>query len=143
MQAVTKSKGFTLLELMIVVVVVAILATIAVNSYTEQVRRGKRAEAKQAISDMQLREEKYRADNPSYGTCDEVLSPTTCTNFNTQYKYYSLAISGNTATAYTITATRKGDLANDPKCGNYTMTFSAGTYTQGVSSGDKAYCWGR
>ena len=50
-------------------------------------------------------------------------------------------MSGNTGTAYVITATRKGDLANDPKCGDFTMTMTAGVVTKGISSGDLAYCW--
>ena len=147
-----KSRGFTLMELMIVVVVIAILATIAISSYTEQVRRGKRAEAKQAITDMQLREEKFRADNPTYGNTTDAsaVSPLAnllgsvgaVTNYNSGLKYYTIKIENNTATAYKITATRKGDLANDPKCGNFTLAYSNGTSTQGVSSGDKNYCWG-
>lgn len=143
--AVTKSQGFTLLELMIVVVVVAILATIAMNSYTEQVRRGKRAEAKQALSDLQLREEKYRADNPKYGTCDQANSPSDCANFNKQFNYYTISIDDASLTGsyYKITATRKGDLANDPKCGNFTLEYKDNAYNKDVTSGDKAYCWGR
>ena len=58
----TRPVGFTLLELMIVVAVIAILAIIAVPSYIEQVRKGKRAEAVQAIGDIQLRQERWRAD---------------------------------------------------------------------------------
>lgn len=140
-----KSRGFTLLELMIVVVVVAILASIAISSYTEQVRRGKRAEAKQAISDFQLREEKYRADNPKYGTCDEVTS--SCANLNKLYKYYTISVddASLTGTYYKITAARKsgGDLANDPKCGDFTLEYKDNAYTKGITSGDKDYCWGR
>jgi type IV pilus assembly protein PilE len=146
MQAVTKSKGFTLLELMIVVAVIAILATIAVNSYTEQVRRGKRAEAKQALSDLQLREEKYRADNPKYGTIDQLTgSSAATTGYNNALKYYTISIDDASLTGsyYKITATRKGDLVNDPKCGNFTMEYKDNAYNKDVTSGDKAYCWGR
>ena len=45
----TRSAGFTLIELMIVVAVIAILAALAMSSYAEQVRKGKRAEAVQAL----------------------------------------------------------------------------------------------
>jgi len=63
------------------------------------------------------------------------------TAYNTGLKYYTVAVSGNTATGYTLTATRKGDLANDPKCGNFTLTMSAGVVTPNVSTGDVNYCW--
>ena len=64
--------GFTLIELMIVVAVVAILALIALPMYSEQMRKGKRAEAAQALGDMQLRQESWRADHPTYGVLDDL-----------------------------------------------------------------------
>lgn len=141
-------KGFTLLELMIVVAVIAILAMIALPMYSEQVRKGKRAEAVQAIGDIQLRQERWRADHSSYATLDQLTgSAANSTAYNNGLNYYSIGITNNTATDYTITATRKGDLANDPKCGNFTLTrdivapATVPTEVKGVSAGDVAYCW--
>ena len=62
-------------------------------------------------------------------------------SYNSGLKYYNVSVANNTATAYVITATRKGELANDPKCGNFTMSYSAGVSTYNVTSGDKDYCW--
>jgi len=141
-------KGFTLLELMIVVAVIAILAMIALPMYSEQVRKGKRAEAVQAISDIQLRQERWRADHSSYATLDQLTgSAGNSTAYNSGLNYYNISVSGNTATDYVITATRKGDLANDPRCGNFTMTrdivapATVASEVKGVSAGDVAYCW--
>jgi len=141
-------KGFTLLELMIVVAVIAILAMIALPMYTEQVRKGKRAEAVQAISDIQLRQERWRADNSSYATLDQLTgSAENSTAYNSGLNYYNISVSGNTATDYVITATRKGDLANDPKCGNFTMTrdivapATVASEVKGVTAGNVDYCW--
>jgi type IV pilus assembly protein PilE len=141
-------KGFTLLELMIVVAVIAILAMIALPMYSEQVRKGKRAEAVQAISDIQLRQERWRADHSSYATLDQLTgSAGNSTAYNSGLNYYNISVSGNTATDYVITATRKGDLANDPRCGNFTRTrdivapATVASEVKGVSAGDVAYCW--
>lgn len=141
-------KGFTLLELMIVVAVIAILAMIALPMYSEQVRKGKRAEAVQAIGDIQLRQERWRADNPSYATLDQLTgSAANSTAYNNALNYYNISVSNNNATDYTITATRKGDLANDPRCGNFTLTrdvvapATVVTEVRGISAGEVDYCW--
>lgn len=54
-----QEKGFTLIELMIVVAVVAILAAIAYPSYSWAVRKGKRAQARTAILDLLQQQERY------------------------------------------------------------------------------------
>jgi type IV pilus assembly protein PilE len=139
---ISRPTGFTLLELMIVVVVIAVLAVIALPSFVEQIRKGKRAEAVQAIGDIQLRQERYRADNPSYATMDQLTgSAAATTAYNAALNNYNVSVIGISGTGYTITATRKNDLANDPRCGNFTMTMAAGTATKGISSGDVNYCW--
>ncbi|WP_133492846.1 type IV pilin protein [Alcanivorax sp. 24] len=58
--------GFTLIELMIVVVVVAILAAIAYPSYTEQVKSTRRAEYQGKLMDLAASLETYRARHFSY-----------------------------------------------------------------------------
>lgn len=141
-----RNRGFTLMELLIVIAVIAILSMIAIPSYIEYNRKGKRSEGVAAIGDIQLRQERYRADNPTYGTMLQLFgSAGNVTAFNNQYKYYSISIAASpSATGYTVTATRKGDLANDPKCGDLRMANSAGVNTKsvvGVGSTKVDYCW--
>jgi type IV pilus assembly protein PilE len=135
-----KVNGFTLIELMIVVAVIAIIAVLAMPSFLEQIRKGKRSEAVRAIGEIQLRQERWRADNPSYGSLDEVTSGSAAA-YNAALNNYNITVDDTSGSGYTITATRKNDLANDPRCGNFTMTMAAGTATKGVSSGDVNYCW--
>jgi type IV pilus assembly protein PilE len=61
-----RSRGFTLIELMITVAIVAILAAIAIPSYTEYVRRGRITEAFAALSGMRVKMEQYYQDNRNY-----------------------------------------------------------------------------
>lgn len=64
LQATTRSsRGFTLVELMIVVVIATILLSIAVPSYMSQVRQSRRTEAKTAVLDLASREERYFSTN--------------------------------------------------------------------------------
>ncbi len=54
-------KGFTLIELMVTIMVAAILAAIAVPSYTSQIRKSRRTEARNAVLDAAAREERLFA----------------------------------------------------------------------------------
>jgi type IV pilus assembly protein PilE len=59
-------KGFTLIELMIVVAVIGILSAIAYPSYTEYVLKGRRAEARAALVDLMQQQERYFTQNGTY-----------------------------------------------------------------------------
>ena len=136
------SSGFTLLELMVTVIVFVILAMIALPQYAEHVRKGKRSEAMQALGDLQMRQESWRADHPQYGTMANLFTDSG-TGFNNGLKNYTVTIPANAATSYTILATRTGDMTNDPKCGNFRLRMAAGVVSKEVSSGDANYCWRR
>ena len=65
-----RPRGFTLIELMIVVVIVAILAAIAIPSYSDYVRRSRITEAVAVLSGMRVKMEQYFQDNRTYaGAC--------------------------------------------------------------------------
>lgn len=103
-----RARGFTLIEVMIVVAVLAILAAIAFPSYTQYVNRGKIAEATSGLSELRLRAEKYFADNRTYQV---VPASGTTAGFSStigQAKYFSFACVAATATTFTCTATGTG-----------------------------------
>lgn len=60
------SRGFTLIELMIVVAIVAILAAIAYPAYTESIRKGRRAEARTALAELLQQQERYMTQRNCY-----------------------------------------------------------------------------
>jgi type IV pilus assembly protein PilE len=62
-----QARGFTLIELMIVVAIVAILAGVAMPAYFDYVRRGQLPEAQAALSDFRVKMEQYYQDNRNYG----------------------------------------------------------------------------
>lgn len=73
----TLNKGFTLIELMIVVAVIAILAAIAIPSYTDYLRRGAIPEGLAGLSDQKVKLEQYFSDNRAYtgtgtNSCDSI-----------------------------------------------------------------------
>ena len=124
-----KTRGFTLIELLVVIAIVGILAAIAIPSFNEQVAKSRRAEAMRGLGDIQLRQERWRANNTSYGTYANLGSPAV--------DNYTLTITGITATGYTVTATRAGRQAGD-RCGNFVLTVANTVATKSLSGGSNS-----
>jgi type IV pilus assembly protein PilE len=128
--------GFTLIELMIVMAIAAILAAIALPAYQSSVRKGRRSDAIDATAAVQLAQERWRANNPSYSTeiVDELNLGTTLSKSG----YYQLSLSDASGTGYTLTATAvtgKGQ-ENDSGCSTLTLTVTNGSATHA-----DAGCW--
>lgn len=131
-----KYRGFTLIELMVTLAVVAIIAAIAYPSFREAVSKSHRSEAVQALGDLVLKQERYRSNNATYGTCNNLV--TNCTTYNNGLSYYTVAVSVGAppaaGTTYTLTATPKGAQVGD-RCGTYTFAMNNGTLTKSAASG--------
>jgi type IV pilus assembly protein PilE len=129
-----RSSGFTLIELMIVVVIIGILAGIAYPSYEEYLTHSKRSDAKAALLQAQMAQEKYRANHVTYGTLEQIgissLSPD---------GYYTIAVSNPTSTTYTITAT-PSRTQTDSTCGTFAVNQGGKDYSGSYAS---SACWSK
>lgn len=131
-------KGFTLVELIIVISIIAFLVALAVPSFNQYVRKGKRAEAQQLLMNWANNQEIWRANHTTYAGTGDIAAPT--------HDDYTFTISNVTATSYTLTATATGNQANDKDKG---VTCSPLTLNQSGNRGPKKAdgvtpaCWGR
>jgi type IV pilus assembly protein PilE len=156
-----RARGFTLVELMVVVMIATILTMIAIPAYTSQMRKSRRTEAKTALLDLAGREERYMATNGTYTALGKQLGyPADGWPQLTSSKYYNITVSpvtaatagtaltAGTAATFLITATIATGTpqAKDTQCSafavdntgnqlsyNSTSTFTTATSTTG--------CW--
>ncbi|CAD5372081.1 Type IV pilus biogenesis protein PilE [Rubrivivax sp. A210] len=144
-----QGRGFTLIELLVAVAIVAILAAVALPTFIDSVRKGRRSDAFAAIAAIQQAQERWRANNPSYNS--SLGSPPSGLNIS-EPANYGLAITDAAANGYVITATGRAAQASDRNCkllslrmldGNITYaacencTFTTASYTATNT------CWSR
>lgn len=134
-----KSRGFTLIELMVTVAIVAILASIAVPSYREYIIRGQITEVVSALADARVRMEQHFQDNRDYTTAPLCQAAEAFDNF---------VLSCNpaaTATTYTVRALGTNSLAGFTYTVDETnaraTVVAAGSAIENAGFVGNANCW--
>jgi len=97
-------RGFTLIEVMIVVVIIGILAAIAVPSYTDYITRGRIPDATSTLATKRVKMEQFFQDNRTYVGAPECAADTTTST------YFNFSCSVQTATTYTLQAVGKSSM---------------------------------
>jgi type IV pilus assembly protein PilE len=155
-----QSDGFTLIELMVVVVIATILLSIAIPSYMSQVRESRRTEAKTALLDLAGREESFFSTNGSTYTNVAANLGYTGWPATTPNGYYQINWGGANSSciaaqggglacdpnanapngpSYYLTATPIGTQANDTQCGTFAVDSLGNQFTTGTLP--SAQCW--
>ena len=146
--AVRREGGFTLVELMIVLVIVGILAAIGYPGYRDYVVRTQRDIAKSMILQVLDRQEQFFIDNKRYAddltslgfasspfAIDRKGHTVTASDGN---RVYNIGLANTSATAFTVQAVPQlGQATEDTDCGTLSVT-SAGVKS---ASGAGARCW--
>ena len=137
-----RARGFTFVELMFVAAIVGVVALIAVPSFMQQMRKGKRGEARVALHGLLQAQEKFRANCTQYAGA--MAAADNCAGASSTLSYralsetglYAIAIGSASDTGFSASAAAQGSQADDKGCAVMTLSLAAGN----VASGP-AECW--
>ncbi len=132
-QSKRQANGFTLIELMIVMVIVGILSAVAYPAYTTHLQKSRRVDAQTALLELAQYMERYYTTN---GTYVGAVLPFTASPKDDATKYYNLSVSGVAMDTYTLsgvpisTSTQATD-----SCGTLTLSQT------GAKTPTTSGCW--
>ena len=148
---ISASAGFTMVELMIVIIIATILATIAIPSYQAQIRKSRRTDAKTALLDLAAREERYNSTYNTYTSVPANLGYAGNFPVTVGSGYYQININvcaalacatdKGTGVVFSATATAINTQTKDTQCRNYTLDSTGGQAVTGTASATPAVCW--
>ncbi len=136
-----RMQGFSLIEVMIVVVIVGILASVAYPAYQESGRRAKRSEARAHLLDAAARLERFYSDNNQY-TADMTTAGANIDTV-TENGHYTIAVDSVVGTNQTfrISATPSGFA--DTRCNVFRLLQDGTQQVTGTSAATPEDCWAR
>lgn len=135
----TEQKGFTLIELMIVIAVLAVIIALAFPSYLDQIRKARRAEATQMLLEVAGEQERFFTRNNAYAA-DMTTLGYGANNQPTENGHYLISTARVVnPPSYTITAVPQGDQAKDTLCATLGLN-SLGQKSEG-GTGTVTDCW--
>lgn len=152
-------RGFTLIELMVTMVVVAILAAVALPSFLDSIRKGRRADAFTAITSIQQAQEQWRGSHAAYTDTllNTAIAPALANGLGVGLEsssgYYALRVDLR-ATGYDAVATAVSgkSQAEDGTCkvlgirhegGNLKYGSGAAAIDWAAANPDPGRCWAR
>ena len=139
-----RQAGLTLVELMVVVAVMAVIAAVAYPMYTSQVQKTRRADAKIALQNVALAQERFYTINGEYAAGLSSLQVSAAIQGGDSDKgYYTIAVSrtGSDNEQFTATASKTGAQAGDDDCATFTIDQLGNKTAKDASDSLNAKCW--
>lgn len=143
-----KVNGFSLVELMIVLVIVAILAGLAIPAYSNYVYQARRSDAKVALTQAATKQERYFMRNNRYSGDVDDIGGNGSNVFNSSEGYYAITsvVTGcddGDGTCFTLTATAISTESQwrDTDCRSFSITDSGRKSALDAEGAENAACW--
>ena len=134
-----------MVEVLIVLVVIGILASVVLPSYQSSVRKSRRADARAALAEMGVRQEKFFAQNNTYTTEISGEDGLALGRTTSRALFYNLTVTacagGAISRCYLLTATATGLQADDHDCYSLAMDNVGRITAKDYGSNDTPYCW--
>lgn len=136
-------KGFSLIELMIVVAIIGIISAIAYPSYTKYVQRSHRAEIAELMAEAAQTLERHYSRAGQYTNNPNITPPVTTAD-PVGNAWYTLAVNRQTATFTLVATPIAGTMMATDMCGTFTLDNTGARGNPIATSGaTPAICWGR
>lgn len=100
----TPNRGFTLIEMLIVVAIIGILASIAYPSYRDSILKGRRAEGRKALTELMQQQERFMTQTNTYCTFSNSSGTATAVAGCTTVPFKTISGDGSTGSAYWLAA---------------------------------------
>ena len=127
-------KGFTLIEVMVVVAIIGILAAVALPNYSDYVIRGKIPDATSILATKRVQLEQFFQDNRTY------VGAPACVADSASSQHFDFSCTVQTATAFTVQAAGKGTMAGFAYTIDQAPTKTS-TITAGAWASTSTACW--
>jgi type IV pilus assembly protein PilE len=108
-----RSKGFSLLEILIVVAIIGILAAIALPSYRKQIQRSNRAAAQSFMSDAANKQQIFLSTARTFAATLGELNMTAPADISPKFYTFKVDVAAGPPPCFTITATAVNTQADD------------------------------
>lgn len=126
-----RAAGFTLIETLVAMAIAAILSSVAYPSYQTQLLKARRADALVAVHQVQMAQERWRANHPTYAAIADLALASTSPR-----GHYAITVTSIDRQRYEVHASASGTQANDSGCSHLRLTVDGGNtlYASGLDA---------